>query len=116
MAIYEYTPNRADELWIRPNDVITVLYQDNENWWMGELPDGRQGYFPVNYVMDHGELYEPQSLQRFYSIEILLLIVLFQVPEFYLDVGYVGGNLFSHLRGGQVREDNRLMKWDTQCY
>ena len=32
-------------------DVITVLHKDNDNWWMGELQDGQQGYFPVTYVV-----------------------------------------------------------------
>ena len=49
--MYAYTPSRSDELQINPSDVITVIYEDNENWWFGELPDGRQGYFPANYVM-----------------------------------------------------------------
>ena len=53
--MYAYEPNRADELQLKPNDVITVVFEDNENWWMGELPDGRQGYFPTNYVMDQGK-------------------------------------------------------------
>ena len=53
--MYAYEPNRADELQLKPSDVITVVFEDNENWWMGELPDGRQGYFPTNYVMDQGK-------------------------------------------------------------
>ena len=53
--MYPYDANRADELTIQPGDVISVLYKDNENWWMGELADGRQGYFPSNYVMEQGE-------------------------------------------------------------
>ena len=52
--MYPYDANRADELTIQPGDVISVLYIDNENWWMGELADGRQGYFPSNYVMEQG--------------------------------------------------------------
>ena len=52
IALYEYRPNRADELWLHVNDEVTVLYEDNPNWWMGQLDDGRQGYFPVNYVME----------------------------------------------------------------
>ena len=53
--MYPYDANRADELTIQPGDVISVLYIDNENWWMGELADGRQGYFPSNYVMQQGD-------------------------------------------------------------
>ncbi|XP_033737051.1 jouberin-like isoform X2 [Pecten maximus] len=50
-ALYDYRAQRSDELTIFKNDVITVLYKDNENWWMGELPDGQQGFFPANYVL-----------------------------------------------------------------
>ena len=55
--MYPYDANRADELTIQPGDAISVLYVDNENWWMGELADGRQGYFPSNYVMEQGETF-----------------------------------------------------------
>ena len=55
IAMYPYDANRADELTIQPGDVISVLYVDNENWLMGELADGRQGYFPSNYVMEQGK-------------------------------------------------------------
>ena len=55
VSLYEYKPNRADELALQPNDVVTVLYEDSHEWWMGELEDGRQGYFPANYVMEIGK-------------------------------------------------------------
>ncbi|XP_015754781.1 PREDICTED: jouberin-like, partial [Acropora digitifera] len=55
VAMFPYDANRADELSIQPGDVITVLYIDNENWWMGELADGTQGYFPSNYVTEQEE-------------------------------------------------------------
>ena len=54
IALYDYQPNRADELRLHVNDLILVLYKDNENWWMGQLEDGTQGYFAVNYVIDEG--------------------------------------------------------------
>ena len=68
--LYSYRANRSDELDIEPKDVITVLYEDNENWWFGELPDGRQGYFPANYVMDQGRFLSfryPSSIRDFKS-------------------------------------------------
>lgn len=55
VAMYPYDASRADELTIQPGDVIAVLYKENGNWWMGEMADGRQGYFPSNYVMPQGE-------------------------------------------------------------
>jgi len=64
IAMYPYDANRADELTIQPGDVISVLYIDNENWWMGELADGRQGYFPSNYVMQQEDLESEADLQE----------------------------------------------------
>ena len=49
---------RSDELTFRKNDVISVLYKDTEQWWMGILKStGAQGFLPSNYVesVDGGE-------------------------------------------------------------
>ena len=54
VALYNYRASRSDELTIFKGDVISVLYKDSESWWMGELPDGQQGYFPANYVAEEG--------------------------------------------------------------
>eukprot|EP00794_Sanderia_malayensis_P004725 gene4725-5348_t len=59
-ALYPHQPDRADELAIKPNDVITVLFKDND-WWIGEMPDGRQGYFPAYVVMEQEEDLEEVS-------------------------------------------------------
>ncbi|XP_070556503.1 jouberin-like isoform X2 [Ptychodera flava] len=56
VALYDYVAQRSDELTIKRHDVITVLHQDSETWWMGELPNGQQGYFPSNYVTPEGEI------------------------------------------------------------
>lgn len=50
VALYDYQAQRSDELSFLRGDVITVLYKDNDNWWMGELSDGNQGFFPATYV------------------------------------------------------------------
>nr|XP_022332539.1 jouberin-like isoform X2 [Crassostrea virginica] len=52
IAMYDYRAQRSDELSLFKGDVITVLYKDNDNWWMGELPDGQQGFFPSSYVAE----------------------------------------------------------------
>ena len=49
-ALYDYQAQRSDELSFVKDEVIKVLYRDNDDWWMGELEDGQQGFFPVNYV------------------------------------------------------------------
>ncbi|XP_071499976.1 jouberin-like [Diadema antillarum] len=55
VALYAYTAQRSDELNLAQGDTITVLHRDNENWWMGQLANGQQGYFPANYVSYEGE-------------------------------------------------------------
>jgi len=50
IALYDYQAQRSDELSLTRGDRITVLFKDNDNWWMGELADGQQGFFPTNYV------------------------------------------------------------------
>ncbi|XP_064605140.1 jouberin-like [Liolophura sinensis] len=52
VALYDYKGQRSDELTFLQGDIIKVLYKDNENWWMGELRDGQQGFFPANYVAE----------------------------------------------------------------
>ncbi|XP_052095753.1 jouberin-like isoform X1 [Mytilus californianus] len=54
IALYNYRAQRSDELTIFKGDVISILYKDSDSWWMGELPDGQQGYFPSNYVAEEG--------------------------------------------------------------
>ncbi|XP_013379742.1 jouberin [Lingula anatina] len=53
-ALYDYQAQRSDELSLVRGDIVTVLYKDSENWWMGELLDGQQGFFPSNYVAEIG--------------------------------------------------------------
>ncbi|XP_069743354.1 jouberin isoform X3 [Narcine bancroftii] len=50
VALYDYTAHRSDELTIQRFDIIQVLYKDNVNWWFGRLANGKQGFFPANYV------------------------------------------------------------------
>ncbi|XP_041455755.1 jouberin-like isoform X2 [Lytechinus variegatus] len=55
VALYNYQAQRSDELSLEVGYEITVLHKDNENWWMGQLANGQQGYFPANYVSYEGE-------------------------------------------------------------
>nr|XP_006825179.1 PREDICTED: jouberin-like [Saccoglossus kowalevskii] len=66
VSLYDYNQARSDELNLLRGDVITVLHQDNENWWLGELvKNGQQGYFPANYVT-------PQETMEMQDIEDVL--------------------------------------------
>ncbi|XP_033123597.1 jouberin-like [Anneissia japonica] len=63
VAMYDYTAQRSDELTFSQGSVIKVLHEDNANWWMGEMPDGMQGYFPANYVMEQ-VLWPPENGEK----------------------------------------------------
>ena len=78
--MYDYRAQRSDELSLFKGDVITVLYKDNDNWWMGELPDGQQGFFPSSYVAEEGMFQTDKpdwtiaiSLCMYYLYSIFLL-------------------------------------------
>lgn len=49
--MYDYKASRGDELSFARGDVIAVVFKESENWWIGQLSDGSQGYVPSNYVM-----------------------------------------------------------------
>jgi len=48
-AAYDFPPENERELELKKGDVVEVL-QEVDEWWFGVLPDGREGYFPANYV------------------------------------------------------------------
>ena len=56
VVLYDYRAQRSDELNLFAGDEVSVLYKDTDNWWMGELPDGQQGFFPANYVAEEGKV------------------------------------------------------------
>ncbi|XP_071954394.1 jouberin-like isoform X2 [Antedon mediterranea] len=63
VAMYDYTAQRSDEVTFTQGSVIKVLHEDNANWWMGEMADGKQGYFPANYVMEQ-VLWPPEEKEH----------------------------------------------------
>lgn len=48
-ALYEFWAQNSAELSFQPGDIISVINQEDEGWWEGELK-GVRGLFPVNYV------------------------------------------------------------------
>nr|CAB3220659.1 jouberin-like [Phallusia mammillata] len=78
VALYDYQASRSDDLTMYRGDVIKVLYKDGESWWFGErLSDGRQGYFPSNYVaLDDNESVASKLETRDQQPEVM-----FGVPE-----------------------------------
>ena len=46
----DYHANEDDELSLRKGEIVQVLVQSHEGWWTGSL-NGKEGFFPSNYVM-----------------------------------------------------------------
>ncbi|KAI8616412.1 hypothetical protein BC830DRAFT_1118190 [Chytriomyces sp. MP71] len=61
-VLYQFDAEGPGELSIRKGDVINVIEEVDEGWWIGELADGsgRQGMFPANYC----EVIETVALSR----------------------------------------------------
>jgi len=49
-ALYDYVAQGDDEITIREGDIIYLIEKDPTGWWEGELPNGKKGLFPGNYV------------------------------------------------------------------
>ncbi|XP_045702752.1 mitogen-activated protein kinase kinase kinase 10 isoform X3 [Phyllostomus hastatus] len=66
-AVFDYEAAGDEELTLRRGDRVQVLSQDcavsgDEGWWTGQLPSGRVGVFPSNYVAPAAPA-APASLQ-----------------------------------------------------
>eukprot|EP00128_Syssomonas_multiformis_P002334 Colp12_sorted_trinity150504_noHs@15130 len=48
-ALFDFNPQEDGELGFRKGDVITVLDENDPNWWRGQL-NGSVGVFPVSYT------------------------------------------------------------------
>ncbi|KAF9560926.1 hypothetical protein BGW38_009028 [Lunasporangiospora selenospora] len=53
-ALYDFESDDATNLSFKKDDMIHVLAQLESGWWAGHC-DGRQGWFPSNYVQVLGE-------------------------------------------------------------
>lgn len=53
-ALYDFHGEHPEDLSFTSGDIITVLEEINQGWWLGELitTDGKalKGIFPVNYT------------------------------------------------------------------
>ncbi|KAI9143861.1 hypothetical protein BKA69DRAFT_1122898 [Paraphysoderma sedebokerense] len=54
IATFDFTASAGDELSMVKGDIIAVVEEVDEGWWMGEITDAtgiqRRGLFPSNYV------------------------------------------------------------------
>uniref|UniRef100_A0AAY4C1F8 Uncharacterized protein n=1 Tax=Denticeps clupeoides TaxID=299321 RepID=A0AAY4C1F8_9TELE len=49
-ALYDYQAEDESELSFEPGDIIIDVEAVDKSWWRGFNKDGRQGFFPANYV------------------------------------------------------------------
>ncbi|KAF7626013.1 hypothetical protein Mgra_00009817 [Meloidogyne graminicola] len=63
IVLFNYTPQREDELALKKGTRLVVLDKSSDGWWKGEEKFGnfRKGWFPSNYVreeemLENGEL------------------------------------------------------------
>ncbi|KAI8842031.1 SH3 domain-containing protein [Chytriomyces cf. hyalinus JEL632] len=50
VAIADFDASEPDDLPLRTGDVVTVTEDIDDNWYRGELKNGRRGMFPKNFV------------------------------------------------------------------
>ena len=51
-ALYNYEPQRGDELNLVKNCVITNVVKQNKDWWKGDFGGNKQYWFPANHVQE----------------------------------------------------------------
>ncbi|XP_022245944.1 proline-serine-threonine phosphatase-interacting protein 1-like isoform X2 [Limulus polyphemus] len=49
-VLYEYKSENESVISVLEKDVVRLLRKENNEWWEVETKDGRQGYFPANYL------------------------------------------------------------------
>ncbi|XP_037345471.2 nostrin [Pungitius pungitius] len=48
-ALYDFTPQRGDELALKEGDLVDIYRKEENGWWFGELHKNK-GHFPSTYV------------------------------------------------------------------
>ncbi|KFD54408.1 hypothetical protein M513_04751 [Trichuris suis] len=60
-ACYDYSAAQEGELTFKQGDLIDVVEKPDNDWWLGQLPNGQRGLFPVNYVKISEDGIRPES-------------------------------------------------------
>lgn len=68
-VIYSYTPVCDDELELEVDDVVEVLNEVEEGWWMGSV-NGKKGVFPSNFVVEQAEEAKPRKTENHYNANV----------------------------------------------
>lgn len=115
-AMYDFHSEDPTNLTFQRDDVIQVLAQLDSGWWAG-LIDGRQGWFPSNYVevLDENDL-DSEEGDEYVEGDDLDVSSLFNwfafSPDFFLYCSCLAG-VFS----SDERESERVYeKWFYCCY
>lgn len=49
-AVFDYSALQAGELTFASGDKITILLHQDDGWSMGEMKNGKRGFYPTQYV------------------------------------------------------------------
>lgn len=52
-AKHNYTAQNEDEISFNAGDVMNVVSDNDPNWWVGFVEEGKVGYFPSNFVQSN---------------------------------------------------------------
>jgi len=56
-VLYDYKADGDDEMTVKADELIYIIEEIDEGWWIGESVDGRRkGMFPANYVEETEEV------------------------------------------------------------
>ncbi|XP_022247251.1 jouberin-like isoform X2 [Limulus polyphemus] len=74
VALYDYQPERQDEMKLKKGCMVTVLDHENHHWWYGEGDSGKKGYFPANYItpldvgLEDSDVIEEDSTETYTAV------------------------------------------------
>lgn len=60
-ALYDYTPEKADELAIKEGDILSITKQEDDGWWAARSEAGATGLVPSNYCEMIDDDYESEG-------------------------------------------------------
>jgi len=97
-AIYDFPGKDPDDLPFRKGDILTLVREDEENWWTMKNTQGREGSVPVPYIEKYDSStrvddYQQPIIQRTGNGPVRAKVIQPRIPSAYdpnalrLDVG-----------------------------